>query len=363
MSETDPWFKRANLVTGLLTLALIIGGSTWLVARRIMAEPVEEPRTYVAYFENAGGLREGDGVRIQGRRAGYVTGSEVVMRDGKPLVRVEFVIQPGSGSPWLQNMPIPADSRISVRMPAMLGRPQLIITVGDDKNEIVPVGGEWVNTNSASDQDQFGQWYEDLDRARTQIQDFIAAFDDKEAFEKLNQQLSDIAGSLEKADQAVQSAVADARKLEENLTDATAGMDEAREQVSAQRESTAEGVNSMAESTARIEPELDRIDAELSKALAEVERLKQSTDNLEEQDDLSKLGLDLRKLSAQLRSSWKRAESDPSKGGDMPNWRRTRPYYHGGEPRAGTSIDDPPPEAPSEKVGVPKGNVTPKRVK
>lgn len=363
MTEADPWFKRANLVTGLLVLALILGITTWLVVRRIMAPPVVEPRIYVAYFENAGGLREGDGVRIQGRRAGYVKGAEVVMRDGKAMVRVEFVIQPGSGSPWLHDLPIPSDSHVSVRMPTMLGRPQLVITVGNDKEDIVPVGGEWVNTRSASGQDQFGQWYEDLDRARTQIKDFIAAFDDKEAFEKLNQQLSDIAGSLEKADQAVQSAVADAHKLEKNLTEATAGMDEAREQVSGQREATAQGMADMAEGTAKIEPELDRIDADLTKALAEVERLKQSTDSLGEQEDLTKLGLDLRRLSAQLRSSWKRAESDPSKGGNMPNWRLSRPYFHGGEPRQGTSIDETPPAAPSEKVGVPKGNVTPKRVK
>lgn len=362
MSTPDPWFKRANLITGLVTLALLLSVTAWLVVRRIMAQPVEPPRVYVAYFENGGGIREGDAVRIQGRRAGYVQGADVVMRDGKALTRVEFVIQPGAGSPWLLGMPIPADSRISVKMPAMLGRPQLVITVGNEE-EIVPVGGEWENTLSASDQDQFGQWYEDLSRARTQISDFIDFFDDQEAFEILNRQLADIAGSLEKADQAVQSTVAGAHRVESDLANATADMDDARERIGNERESTRESLASLAEGSGKVAPELDRIQADLSQALTEVERLKHSTDGLAEQEQLDQLGLDLRRLSASLRASWKRAESDPSKAGDMPNWRRSRPYFHGGEPRSGTSIDEPAPAAPSERAGVPKGNVTPKRVK
>jgi ABC-type transporter Mla subunit MlaD len=362
MSKVDPWFKRANLITGLVTIALLLGIATWQVVQRIMAPPVEPPRVYVAYFENAGGIREGDAVRIQGRRAGYVQGAEVVMRDGKAMTRVEFVIQPGAGSPWLWGMPVPVDSRISVKMPAALGRPQLVITVGNEE-EIVPVGGEWVNTRSASGLDQFGQWYEDLDRARTQIRDFIDYFDNEEAFGSLNRQLADIAGSLEKVDQAVESTVAGAHRVEQTFADATTSMDDAREQVSNARESTAEGLVSLAEGSGKVAPELDRIQTDLSDALAEIERLKQSTDALAEQSRLDKLGLDLRRLSTRLRASWEIAESDPAKAGSMPNWRRSRPYFHGGEPHRGTSLDEPEPAAPSERVGVPKGIETPKRVK
>ncbi|MCB9933956.1 MAG: MCE family protein [Planctomycetes bacterium] len=365
MTADTTWDRKANLVSGVIALVGVACLAAWLAYVRVRDLPSEPPRTFVAYFENSGGLREGDRVRIQGRSAGHVTAVEVVMRDGKALTRVEFVIQPGSGSQWLAHEPIPADSRISVKMPSLLGRPQLVITVGDDDGNTIAEGGEWANTRSANENDQLTQWHEDLDRARGEITDFMAFFDDKQMFEDLNSQLAEVASALEEAERSVQAGVADAHQLEDRLQDATVGMTEARAKLSEQQESAAKGLSELADNTGRIEPELAKVNARLAGALDEVERMREATDKLSDTDQqqLDKLGLELRRMSARLRASMEVAKSDPSKAGDMPNWRRSRPFFSGGQPAAGTSIDEPPPEAPSEKVGVPKGNVTPKRVK
>lgn len=360
---------RTNLVTGMIVLALIAAVLIYVGLNELLSLPEVEKQSYVAYFENSAGLREGDRVRIQGRSAGRVTHVEVVNHDGRIVTRVEFEIDPGTGSPWLRQMEkaggIPSDSTITVRAPSMMGRPILVISIGKEDGNPIPEGGEWVNTRSANESDQLGQWGEDIERARTQIRSFNDYFEDEEKFDALRENLAKIADSLEQADEAMGRIEGRGIELDEGLTKAQQSMDEMRENLASEGESTSNALGDVVANTGRTVEQLDEVATDLDKAMREIDRIASSIGDSTssfEKSKLENLGLELRKLSSSLRAGMRRAESNPKEVG-MPNWRRSRPYFQGGEPAVGTSISEPPAEAPSEKVGVPKGNTVPKREK
>ncbi|MCA8913986.1 MAG: MCE family protein [Planctomycetes bacterium] len=358
--------SKINLITGVVVLVIALAIGVYVVIKALPSSDVQPGVKYVAYFENSGGIQEGDSVRIQGRRAGKVTAVGVVVHEGRAVTRVEFEIAPGSGSQWLKDAAIPGDSTISVKTPAFMGRPQLLISIGSNDDDPIAEGGEWKNTRSASGQDQLSQWHEDIVRAQTEIEGLLSYLDDTEKFERLKDQLGDIADALEKADQQIADTTGRAAEAGDMLDEATKGIDDVRKQISAQSEPATDGLNQIADNTSQLSTELDRVDENLSKALAEVERMKEGTDNMASSADqmkLDKLGIELRKMVARLRSSMERAKYDPSQAGDMPNWRRTRPYFNGGEPTKGTSIDENPPRAPGDDSGVAPGVKDLKRVK
>ena len=104
--------------------------------------------------------------------------------------------------------------------------------------------------------------------------------------------------------------------------------------------------------------QMDDLHKQLTDTAEQVERMREQTDgalSASESRELEKAGRDLRGMASRLRASMERAVIDPSKAGDMPPSRFWRPYYHGGEPRKGTSIDDQPVTPPGEGVGVPRG--------
>jgi predicted nucleic acid-binding Zn-ribbon protein len=293
-----------------------------------------------------------------------------VNRNGGFVTRVEFEITPGTGSNWLKEMErvggIPADSKIAVKMPSFLGRPMLVITIGKEDSNPIGEGGEWVNTNSANELDQLSQWGEDIERARIEIKRFTAFFDDREQFDKLNENLTEIADALEKADKTMIGFEGRGAGLDKTLEDMRVGMDDVRARLDVDGESTAADLTKFAEKTADTAGKFESIAEDLTRAMEEVERIDGQLDsavsNLEK-SKLEKLGIELRRLSASLRAGLAVAERDPKQFGDMPNWRKSRPYFQGGKPAGGTSIDDPPPAAPSEKIGVPDGPAVPKREK
>jgi ABC-type transporter Mla subunit MlaD len=369
MSQPAKTDRKANLITGAVVLAAIAGILIYAGLNELLRIPEEKKHAYVAYFENSGGLREGDRVRIQGRAAGTVTKVDVVNHDGRVVTRVEFEITPGTGSPWLTQMEraggIPSDSTVTVRMPSMLGRPVLVISIGKDDANPIAEGGEWVNTTSANELDQLSQWGEDIDRAKTQIRTFNDFFEDDEKFAQLSKNLGDIADALEKADGVMADLEGRGAELDEGLTKAQQGMDEMRAGIEGSGDSTAKALGEVVEKTGKTAVQLDELAEDLSRAMKEVDRISGTlgdTVSDMEKSKLAKLGIELRRLSSSLRAGMAIAEKNP-KEVDLPNWRRSRPYFHGGEPTTGTSIDEPPPEAPAEKVGIPKGNSIPKREK
>src|SRR5690606_29506483 len=116
--------RRLNLISGVVAVALIfllIGVLVFALIPRAGFDTTG--RRYVAYFEDASGLEAGDAVRIKGRRAGVVQSVSLAMRDGQPVNRVEFTINPGTGSTWLREERIATDSRIEVAVPRLFRRP------------------------------------------------------------------------------------------------------------------------------------------------------------------------------------------------------------------------------------------------
>jgi ABC-type transporter Mla subunit MlaD len=370
MSNPAKIDRKANLISGAIFLVLIALISGYLIINKLINIPAEPPRVYVAYFENSGGLREGDRVRIQGRAAGKVNSVEVVNHNGKVVTRVEFEVTPGTGSTWLTEMEraggIPSDSTIGVKMPSFLGRPILVITIGKDDANPIGEGGEWLNTKSANQSDQVTQWGEDIERARVGIRSFLDFFEDREQFERLNKNLTDIADALEKADRAMAKLEGRGADVDKALDQMRTGMDDVRESLNGKGEAVAKDLPKFAEQTAETAEKFDAIADDLTRAMEEVERINTSLDGAVsnmEKSKLDEIGLELRRLSARLRAGLEIAEKNPKQFGDMPNWRRSRPYFQGGTPASGTSIDDPPPAAPSEKIGVPTGPAGPKREK
>lgn len=361
MSKTRPFDRRTNLFSGIALLVLIALGGTYAGYKKLKSMPSEPPRVYVAYFENSGGLRDGDRVRIQGRAAGKVNKVEVVNHEGKIVTRVEFEITPGTGSPWLKEMEraggIPSDSTIGVRMPSFLGRPLLVINIGKDDENPIGEGGEWVNTTSANNSDQLTQWGEDIERGREQIRRFVEFFDDEEQFEKLNKNLGEIANALEQTDKAM-TRWQDQPRLDDALTQAQSGMDDARVQLGEMNTQAGERLPELSKQLEDGAGRLDQLAEDLDRAMSQVHELNESLDgNVSglEKSKLDEMGLELRRLSTRLRAGMALGEQDPKQFGDLPNWRKSRAYFHGGQPWGGTSIDDPPPPAPSERAGVPGG--------
>lgn len=369
MKRADPFELTANKVTGgiaLVVVALVLVG--W-AAGWFFSGPVAEPRLFVAYFDESAGIREGDAVRIQGRRAGYVTDVTVVQHEGKAQARVEFAIAPGTGSPWLKEMVdtggVPSDSSIRIRPAGMRGRPQLVIDIGKRSTERIAVGEEWKNTRGASEEDTFSQWQEDINRARSQIADLVAFFDD-DSWSNLTRQLSQLRDSLESADSNISSVLDNTGELARNMDDTIRNLDNAVANLRDQAPESPEGLRAAEENLSRVAAELEEVHRQLVDSADQVERMREESEAARrstESEELGKAGRELRAMAARLRASMARAESDPSRAGDLPPSRFWRPYYHAGEPRRGTSIDQTPVSPPGEGIGVPKGTKDARRIK
>lgn len=369
MKRSDPFELTANKVTGAIALAIVGALLLWWGAGLLFSGPVVEPRLFVAYFDESAGIREGDAVRIQGRRAGHVTDVTVVQHEGRAKARVQFAIAPGRGSPWLSELVdsggVPSDSSIRIKPGSIRGRPQLVITIGDKDDELIPIGGEWKKTRSANEEDTFSQWQEDINRARDQVGEVVAFFDD-EQWKQLTDQLGALRDELEGVDKNVGSIAERSDGLAEGLDEATKAMDSLVEELKARDTANRDDMLQLADSLAKAGAEMDDLHKQLTEAAEQIELMyEQSSDalNTSESKQLQKTGRDLRSMASRLRASMERAVLDPSRAGDMPPSRFWRPYFHGGEPRRGTSIDPSPVTAPGDGLGVPKGVDKPKRAK
>jgi uncharacterized protein YukE len=147
-------------------------------------------------------------------------------------------------------------------------------------------------------------------------------------------------------------------QLDSALDEAIATTSDLRARADGNGESYGENLARFSQNTARAADTLDKLADNLAKAQLEVERIDSNlADGVErlKKSRLDDLGLELRKQSARLRAGMEIAKQDPSQFGDLPNWRKSRPYFQGGRPHSGTSIDQTPPPAPAERAGVPGG--------
>ena len=361
MKRVDPFQLKANRLTGFIALALVVIVMLWWGIGWLTSGPVVEPRLFVAYFDESAGLREGDAVRIQGRRAGYVTDVSVVQHQGSAQARVEFAIAPGTGSPWLRDMVdsggVPPDSSIRVRPGSVRGRPQLVINIGDKNENRIEVGGEWKNTRGANSRDTFSQWQEDINRARSQIGELVAFFED-DNWSSLTRQLGEIRNALEGADSNIGAIAEQTSGLADGLDSAEAQMNALLERLEAPGSDDPAKLQEFADNFNKAGKQMDDLHTQLTDTAELVERMhKQSGDavSVSESRQLQRAGFELREMASRLRASMERAVLDPSRAGNLPPSRFWRPYFHGGEPRRGTSIDEPPVPAPGDGIGLPHG--------
>jgi ABC-type transporter Mla subunit MlaD len=335
MRLSDRWI---NLVTGALSLVVVavviasVAGILWPEN-----DVPDSARSFVAYFDDAGGIEPGDAVRIKGRRAGVVTGVELVIRDGRPMNRVEFLISPGTGSSWLATSGIPVDSRIEVNVPRMFRRPQLVITPGEEAEQITE-GGEWRNAKGRDSDDDIVRIKASLDQFGDAVTSFGEFLDDPEGMQEVEASLARLHENMVEIDERATSLMAGVGNtsgqldnVREQLDALAADFVEARGTLGAELDKTAKGseeaitaADSTAEQLARLVASVERFEAQTVDAQSGMERA-----------GLATMGIELRRMAARLRASMEVAKDDPSQAGDMPNWRRSRKYFNGKHPLPG----------------------------
>jgi ABC-type transporter Mla subunit MlaD len=334
--------RKLNLITGAIAGAVILVVVVLFIS--ILIPESKRPasgRKYVAFFDDAGGIEAGDAVRIKGRRAGIVTAVEIVIRDNKPVNRVEFLIAPGTGSKWLEEERIATDSRIEVTVARMFRRPQLVITPGDEPGEI-PEGGEWTNTKGRDSDSDVVKIKAMIEQVSDAVAGLNAFLDEPGGMQKVLDSIAEIRRSLEEVDERATSMLGDTSGSSEQLGKVHEQLKALGDDFAASRESIGKSVSSLVDAGANADNTVASINKELSRLAASVEEFeKSSNDNRAqfEKAGLDQLGLELRKFAARLRASMAVARADPAQFGDMPNWRKSRRYFNGDHPLPGGDPD------------------------
>ncbi len=337
--------RRLNLITGAIATALIVVLIGVLVYALIPRAGFDTTgRRYVAYFEDASGLEAGDAVRIKGRRAGVVQSVSLAMRDGRPVNRVEFTINPGTGSTWLREERIATDSRIEVAVPRLFRRPQLVISPGSAEGEI-PEGGEWTNARGGDGRDEIEAVKDVVDQMAEMTTRFEAFLDEPEGMQKVQETMARIRTGLEQADEAAKSAMGQTGKAGSGLDQLLSSLESLSAAMAGANESLGTGADRASRSAVSAEEGIEKARAQISRVLEAATQLEQASEsnrhNLE-QAGLGKVGTELRRFAARVRASMEIAHADPSKFGDLPNWRNSRRYFNG---------DHPLPESATAKSG------------
>ncbi len=330
--------RRLNLLSGGILLALILALVAWF-AFGVLFKPEPAPgRRFVAMFDEAGGIKAGDAVRIEGRRAGIVTGVQLVHDDGRMRVRVEFEIRPGTSSKWLATAQIPADARIEVAEAGMFGRPQLNIREGQSKTKFIEEGGEWTNAKGASTEDpvvQFRKGLEAFDKMLDQLHEFLApggGMDDIKAA------VADLRATVQDASARTTETMAGAPEADRKLALLKEDLDALGRQLAEADASIAENLKALAEGGKSAEAAAASMDEELADVLVATNRLRTAiadSGELLTAKQAEGLGTELRRFAARLRMSMEIAKGDPSRAGDLPNWRLSRRFFNGESPLPG----------------------------
>lgn len=326
--------RRLNLWLGAAFLAALACGGLYLAIKPMVAAPPEPARRFVAYFDDAGGISKGDVVRIKGRRAGSVLDATVVRRDGRSVVRVEFEIAPGSGSTWLRDGAIAADSEIRIRPAGMLGRPSISITIGNDTSKLIREGEEWKRAKGVSGVDQFTQWSEELRKIEAGIDQFIALVSDREMIDNLKAQVAELRQALAQAQERVEAGMAQSADFEARLEEMRLALAELNQELEAQGPQLSNNISRLHEQLAETPKALEDASENIEKIHSQVLEFGKSLESSTaggNTDELSSVLRSFRRLSATLRASCERAAVDPKQAGDMPPWRLSRRFFNGGE--------------------------------
>lgn len=324
--------RLLNLVLGSGLVVLTVAGGAYLALQPTVTAATEPPQRYVAYFDNAGGIEPGDIVRIKGRRAGKVVSTQVVRRDDRVMIRVEFEIAPGSGSQWLKQGGLPADSAIRVRTPSLLGRPTLSIEIGDS-SDVIELGGEWRKAYSASQDDQFSQWLAKLrefDRAIDRYMGYVRP----EQIAEVKVQVARIRAMLESARRSVEGAVEFAPILRQRIQELGRAVESMLSQVRESSTGLTAQVEAVSDGLAKAPDQMANASSAVRDMGELLSRVNRGLDQLRGQitrGETTKAVLGMRKFSAQVRAGAVGGEYNPKNAGDMPPWRISRRYFNGGD--------------------------------
>lgn len=326
--------RGLNFWLGAGTLVLVALAALYLALRPVLNAPAEPARKFVAYFENAGGINVNDVVRIKGRRAGRVSEVSVVRREGKTLVRVEFEIAPGSGSQWLKDGAIPADSVVQVKVPAVLGRPSLSVEIGSDGSSLIQEGGEWTRARGVSGQDQFQKLHEQLTSFDAVLDQLVGAISDKELIDNLKAQVGSIRKGLESAEANIAAGFAQSGDYDKQLEEASKALSQLNSDLKARTSEISERLGRIKDQTQNAPQAIADVSEKLSELRGQVEKFStsiESSASLSEGSELGKVFAEFRRMAATLRASSDRGAANPKEFGNMPPWRLARPYFNGGK--------------------------------
>lgn len=331
--------RALNLFSGIVMLAVLISLAVWAGGKILTAGP--EPvrgRMFVAYFEDAGGIEPGDAVRIKGRRAGVVRDVGLVNENGEVLVRVEFEINPGTGSPWLRRAAIPADSRIEVTVPRMFRRPQLAVTIGGDEENLIEEGGEWTNTEGRSSDEELAPVVEYAAQFKEFVNQLHEFLDSPTGMLRIEQTMGEIRTGLREADERTATYLARGGEAPAVLDSTIRQLERLQGELESGTRDLNERIEIAASGGLQAENAVLEAETSLAAMLEAVTRFESSTTASREQFEkagLGKLGIELRKQAARLRASMEIAVGDPSRFGDMPVWRLSRKFFSGDHPLPG----------------------------
>lgn len=327
---TDHASRRRNLLTGWLVLGLAFAAGAWVLLGWLLRAAPAPEQTYVAYFENAGGLRAGDRVRTKGRSAGRVTDVRIVQHEGRTVARVEFAIAPGEGSQWLKETNLPVDTELRIQKPRLMGNTQLSISPGSSKQTIAD-GGEVKRTVSDTGQDQLSQFKQELAKIQGYVDQGLTLLDGP-LLEQITSGLAELQRRAAQFEEMLAKGMDFATTIAPRLQEATDMLNDLRKQLEGNSAEVSGNISKLGDNAAQA----DKAVAELSEklagyadAVAEVDHSIAGLRRQMESQAVTDAGKSLRRLSAQVRESMRVAVSNPAAFGDMPPWRKLRKHYHG----------------------------------
>lgn len=322
--------RRANLASGLILIGLVIALGAWFGVRKMLQPAPEQEHTYVAYFENAGGIRAGDRVRLKGRSAGRVTDVRIVQREGRTLARVEFVIAPGEGSQWLNERNLSIDTEVRVQRPRLMGSTQLSISPGSDERTVAS-GGELTRVVNDKGTDQLLEFKQQLVEFN-QYLDQAMKYLDSPLVEKAMRGLAELNRRAVEMEEFLERGMASAPDLMVWLDDSRRRLEELRRQVKSgvdnlpgQIAEADRQVNELSDGMQRLANRLATLSDDLAQADTAVLELRKASGG----DAANDAGRGFRRMAAQVRESMALSVLNPAKFGDMPSWRKLRKHYHG----------------------------------
>ena len=327
MTKAGENVNRADLIAGVITLAILLVVVSALVVSQI-AEPDREGRERYTFFaKNGGGLEPDDPVVFSGRVIGRVRSAEFTIREGAPGVLVEFEISPRVAGTYRW----PIDSTAAIDGPRLAGNSRVFLFWGKDERSIEP-GGEWTKVDPGTSSDFFS----DLDDSVLDAQEIVEVLHTEIADEATLAGIRGFVEELEAGLRAAESGIDDSMTaLVEAVTQLPAAgeLTSLAESIKARRTSVIKGLKSLQKDLEAGADGASTLAAKLDALSQDFEALASASTAAAEfaEDGLQAARLlDIGRTSAELASAMSRAAHDPSAIGESGRLRDVIRRLNGG---------------------------------